>query len=285
MPHVDGVEHRHVEAGGLRMHVAEAGAGEPLVMLHGWPQHWYCFRKLIPPLAERYRVICPDLRGFGWTDAPASGYEKVQLAADVEALLEVLELDRVRLIGHDWGGVAGYILCVQRPELVSRFMALNTGHLWAKVDLRSLSQIWRFWYAALISLPLAGGGFVRALPDIFERRCDLGSDRGVWSREEIKTFADQFREPERVRATQLVYRTFLTTEMLQSARGRWDGARLRVPTLHLHGLTDGAVHPAVLRGWEEHTDDMRLELVPDCGHFIAEQCPAIVLERAREFFA
>jgi pimeloyl-ACP methyl ester carboxylesterase len=285
MPHVEGVEHRYVQVDGLRMHVAEAGAGEPLVMLHGWPQHWYCFRKLIPPLAERYRVICPDLRGFGWTDAPPSGYEKVQLAADVQELLEVLELDQVRLIGHDWGGVTGYILSAQRPELVSRFVALNTGHLWATVDLRSLSQIWRFWYAALISLPLVGGRFVRALPDIFERRCDLGSDRGVWSEEEIKAFADQLREPERGRATQLVYRTFLTSEMLQSARGRWEGTRLHVPTLHLHGITDGAIHPAVLRGWEEHADDMRLELVPDCGHFIAEQRPEVVLERSLEFFA
>ena len=70
MPHVEGVEHRFVDVNGLRMHVAEAGEGEPLVMLHGWPQHWYEWRHLIRPLAETRRVICPDLRGLGWTDAP-----------------------------------------------------------------------------------------------------------------------------------------------------------------------------------------------------------------------
>jgi pimeloyl-ACP methyl ester carboxylesterase len=64
LPRVDGVEHRWVEAGGVRLHLAEAGEGEPLVLLHGWPQHWYEWREVIGPLAERYRVICPDLRGF-----------------------------------------------------------------------------------------------------------------------------------------------------------------------------------------------------------------------------
>ena len=74
-PNVPGVQHSFVDAGGLRTHVAEAGEGEPLVMLHGWPQHWYVWRHVIPRLAETYRVICPDLRGLGWTEAPADGYE------------------------------------------------------------------------------------------------------------------------------------------------------------------------------------------------------------------
>ena len=72
MPHVDGVEHRHVDVGGLRLHVAEAGDGEPLVMLHGWPQHWFMWRKLIPTLAERYRVICPMRGSAGATRPPAA---------------------------------------------------------------------------------------------------------------------------------------------------------------------------------------------------------------------
>src|SRR6059058_6686702 len=98
-PAVEGVEvtHRYVDIGGLRMHVAEAGEGEPLVMLHGWPQHWYLWRHQIPELSKRYRVICPDLRGFGWSDAPAGRYEKETLAADLIALLDALGLERVRL--------------------------------------------------------------------------------------------------------------------------------------------------------------------------------------------
>ncbi|MCW2564729.1 MAG: putative hydrolase or acyltransferase of alpha/beta superfamily, partial [Mycobacterium sp.] len=90
LPQLDGVEHRFLDLPGLRMHVAEAGSGEPLLLLHGFPQHWWAWRKVIPALAERYRVICPDLRGAGWTDAPADGYTSDQLTADILGLLDAL---------------------------------------------------------------------------------------------------------------------------------------------------------------------------------------------------
>ena len=84
-PHVAGVEHRFLDAGGLRMHLAEAGEGRPIVMLHGWPQHWYLWRRLIPLLAPQARLLCPDLRGFGWTEAPRRGYNRETMAEDVLA--------------------------------------------------------------------------------------------------------------------------------------------------------------------------------------------------------
>src|SRR4051812_20895836 len=105
LPHVEGVEHVYIDAGGLRTHVATAGPadGEPVVCLHGWPQNWYLWREVTGPLANAgYRVICPDLRGFGWTDAPRRGYEKEQLASDVFALIDAMGLEHVKLMGHDW---------------------------------------------------------------------------------------------------------------------------------------------------------------------------------------
>ena len=90
IPHVAGVDHEFVDAGGLRTHVATAGEGPPVVLLHGWPQHWYEWRDVIPRLAPHARVICPDLRGFGWTEVPERGYEKDQLKRDVLALLDAL---------------------------------------------------------------------------------------------------------------------------------------------------------------------------------------------------
>ena len=100
LPQIEGIEHRFVELQGIRLHIAEAGQGESLLLLHGWPQHWYMWRHLIPQLAAHYRVLCPDLRGFGWSAAPKSGYEKEQLATDISALLETLGLERVRLISY-----------------------------------------------------------------------------------------------------------------------------------------------------------------------------------------
>src|SRR5262245_54016411 len=90
-PPLAGVEHRFVAIEpGLRLHVAEAGAGEPLLLVHGWPQHWWAWRKIIPRLAAHHRLICPDLRGFGWSDAPPTGYAKEQLADDLINLLDAL---------------------------------------------------------------------------------------------------------------------------------------------------------------------------------------------------
>src|SRR4051812_3665843 len=82
MPHVAGVEHSFHEVDGVRLQVAQAGDGPPLVLLHGWPQHWWSWRHLIGPLAERYRVICPDIRGMGWSDATRTGYDLPRLTRD-----------------------------------------------------------------------------------------------------------------------------------------------------------------------------------------------------------
>src|SRR4051794_2455046 len=109
MPEVAGVTHRDVDVGGVRLHVAEAGEGPPLLLLHGWPQHWWCWRYVIGELATTHRVIAPDLRGFGWSDAPPGDYAKATFAADVLALMDAEGLDRVRVIGHDWGGYTAFL--------------------------------------------------------------------------------------------------------------------------------------------------------------------------------
>jgi pimeloyl-ACP methyl ester carboxylesterase len=83
LPRVVGVTHRFVDIPGLdgpvRLHVAEAGEGDALLMLHGWPQHWYCRRHMVPDLARDYRLIMPDLRGFGWSGAPGYGYDPLDV--------------------------------------------------------------------------------------------------------------------------------------------------------------------------------------------------------------
>ena len=130
LPEVAGVNHRYLEVDGIRFHIAEAGVGEPLVMLHGWPQNWYMWRRLVAPLGERYRLIMPDLRGLGWSDAPPSGYNKERLASDVLALLDQLGVDRFRLMGHDWGGLISYFIALRENSRVERLMPLNIIHPW-----------------------------------------------------------------------------------------------------------------------------------------------------------
>lgn len=287
MPELPGVEHRWVDAGGVRLHVAEAGAGEPVVCLHGWPQNWWGWRGIIPGLAERYRVICPDLRGFGWSDAPRMGYEKSQFAADVAALLDALELRDVRLVGHDWGGVAGFILCLERPDLVRNYLALNTAHPWPRMEGRRLPDMRRFWYQWLISTPLIGRLAVQSLSKLPpERSYRITGSSTAWNEQDTHVFLGQFAERERAWASVQTYRTFVVRELAAMVRGRYRDKRLKTPVLWLHGTGDPVIRPFMLQGTEPYSDaEVKIELVDGVGHFIADERPEPVLERALSFFA
>jgi pimeloyl-ACP methyl ester carboxylesterase len=284
-PHVDGVSHRRVRARGLEFHVAEAGAGEDAVLcLHGWPQHWYEWRHLLPALADRHRVLAMDLRGFGWSDAPRDGYEKENLADDVLAVLDALEIDRVKLVGHDWGGWIGFLLCLKAPERFDRYLALNILTPWIERR-RALPRAWRFWYQWLILSPGLGYRLHRGGKFVPRVLVGASTDRDAWDEEALRSFADNLAEPDRARACVQMYRVFNLREIGPIMRGRYARQRLTVPTRMLFGTGDAALRPELLAGYERHTDDMEVELVPDCGHFIADEKPGLVAERARAFFA
>jgi pimeloyl-ACP methyl ester carboxylesterase len=279
LPHVAGVAHHYVDAGGLRVHVAEAGAGPPLVLLHGWPQHWYEWRHVLGPLAARHRVLCPDLRGFGWSDAPAAGYEKETLAGDLVALLDALGIEQTGLIGHDWGGWVGFLACMRAPARIGRYLALNIVHPFQRLDRAVLAYLPRTWYQAVIAAPLVGR---RTMPGLarFVLRHGAGRDRGTFTRAELDAFADVLRDPERARAAVAMYRTFAGREAVPVLRGRYRPEQLTVPTKIVFGARDLLIGTRLLRG-----GDLEIELVPDCGHFIAEERPDLVAERALAFFA
>jgi pimeloyl-ACP methyl ester carboxylesterase len=128
LPHVPGMTHRFITVRGVRLHVAEAGSGDPVLLLHSFPQHWYAWRHMVPLLAGQYRLICPDWRGFGWSGAPRGGYGTRARVADLFALMDALGLGRVRLIGHDWGAHAALGAALEAPERVSHLLAVNAGH-------------------------------------------------------------------------------------------------------------------------------------------------------------
>lgn len=284
LPEVAGVEHRFVEVGGGRIHVAEAGAGEPLLMLHGFPQHWYEWRKLIGPLAEHYRVLCPDLPGFGWSDPPAGGYGKESLADDMAALMDALGLERAGLVGHDWGGWIGFLLCLRHPQRVSRYLALNIYHPFIGPSLRATGSLWRFWYQAVIASPWLGRRAVARAGSRSGVLRWIAAGPEAWTDEDLAEFTGQFSDPVRADAAVQLYRTFLLHEMRGVIAGRYRRMRLQTPTLLLFGTGDKVQQARNLEGYQRYADDMRVELVPGTGHFIADERPELVLERALDFF-
>jgi pimeloyl-ACP methyl ester carboxylesterase len=279
LPQLDGVTHRTVVARGLRFHVAEAGSGEPIVLLHGWPQHWWVWRHVVALLAPHARLVMIDLRGFGWSDAPAGGYDKQTMADDVLAVLDVLGLERVRLIGHDWGAWIGFLACAAAPERFAAFLALGSPRPLGKPRARQLLQIWRFAYQVVLAAPGLGRRLIAS--ERFMARVILAGavHRDAWTREDLRAFTAVLAEPARARASVLLYRTFLTREA-----GRTPGGRLPMPTRIMVGAGDPAIRPFLLEGAERDADDLVVEIVPDCGHFVPEEHPELVAERARALF-
>jgi pimeloyl-ACP methyl ester carboxylesterase len=265
------------------MHVAEAGPpdGDPVVLVHGFPQHWYEWRGLVPLLSERYRMIMPDLRGLGWTEITERGYEKDNLARDLLALLDALELERVKLIGHDWGGYAGFLACLFAPERFERFLVSNVIHPWPRANARGLLNAWRLAYQLPLIAPVLGPRVTR-IPGFVKRM--LKSQPGVFTDEELEAFEAPLRDPERAKVTARYYRSFQVRDMPKLIRGHWRAYRLHVPTLLLFGTGDFAIHPSALEGYEPYADDMRVEFVEGAGHFLVDARPDLVAERALEFF-
>jgi len=285
-PVVDGVRHRWVEARGLRFHVAEAGEGDDVVLcLHGWPQHWYEWRDLMPRLAAAgHRAIAIDLRGFGWSDAPRDGYEKENLATDILAVLAALDLERVKLVGHDWGGWIGFLLCLRAPERFSQYLSLNILTPWPSTR-AFVPELWRFWYQLVIAAPVLGYQAHRSGQFVPKVLVGGSTVRGNWDEATLRSFGDNLAEPDRARACVQMYRVFQLHESAAILRGRYAHDRLTVPTRLLFGTDDTALRPQLNAGYQHHADDMQIELVPGCGHFIADEKPDLVAARALEFFA
>jgi pimeloyl-ACP methyl ester carboxylesterase len=275
------VHRRFVDAGGLRMHVVEAGEGRPAVLLHGWPQHWYLWREVIPLLAPHRRVICPDLRGFGWTDAPRSGYDRETMAGDVLALLDELGLEQVDLVGHDWGGWIGFLLCLRHPARVRRFLALGVVPPWPSRTWRSFLETWRLAYQIPLALPWLG----RFAVEHGLARLLLQPGADAFSEADVKTFTDRLRG-ERARASELLYRTFLMREAGPVLAGRYERLLpLTVPTLLVNGAHDPVIPTRVVREQAAREDSLELEMVADAGHFVVDENPDLVAERALSFLA
>ena len=279
LPPVAGVRHRHVELDEVRLHVAEAGEGPPLVLLHGWPQHWWSWRRVIPRLAEDHRVIVPDLRGWGWSDAPPGDYAKTTFAADVLALLDREGLDRVTLVGHDWGGWTAFLLALDHPERVDRLVALDVVPPWpGPPQLRHLALPLLGSYQVALATPglgarlmTAGNGFVRVM-------IRGGSGSGMrWTRQELDAYAEVLREPARAAASSACYRTFLTRELPASVRDGHGPGDLEVPSLLIMG-GESAIRRVL---GPRPSRNLRVETIAGAGHFLPEESPEPVVELVR----
>ena len=276
-PPLEGVTHRTVEVAGLSVHVAEAGPADapPLLLQHGWPQHWWSWRRVVPLLAQDFRLLMPDLRGHGWTGAPAAGYDKEHLATDLLGVLDALGLPQVQLVGHDWGGWTGFLACLRAPERFSSFLALSIPPPFQH-PARRLLQLWRAAYQLPLSTPVLGEALVRQGSAVEQLIRAATSVPGTFTAADLRAYSSVLADPARARASTQVYRTFLTREAAPVWRGRYRAEDLRVPTRLVAGEDDLVVHPSLLVDFPGE-----VTLLPGVGHFLPEEAPQVVADAVR----
>ena len=275
LPELDGVEHSfHDLPTGVRVHLASAGPQDapPVLALHGWPQHWWSWRDVIAELSDEFRLLCPDLRGLGWSGVPDDhDYRKQRMADDAIALLDALGVDRVRLVGQDWGGWIALLAALTAPERVSSLIVMSIGHPWVPPKV-SLRNGWRLWYQLPLAAPFAGERVVRdgRYPQGVLR--DGRRDGRRWSAAEEAVYLDVVRQPEVAHASSKLYRDFLLHDLLGSralARRRFEmPARLVI----------GSREPfrAFAAGFRGEID-----VIDGAGHFLPEEAPQAVADRIR----
>jgi pimeloyl-ACP methyl ester carboxylesterase len=275
---------RRVDIGGLRLHVREAGPpdGDPLLLVHGWPQHSGCWARVASRLEDRYRCVMPDLRGFGLSDAPSGGYEKERLRDDLIALIDELGLRRVGYVGHDWGAYIGFLLALHAPERLTGLLALSVAHPWpSRHDRLNPVRLGALAYQLPLSTPGLGPALMRR--GLTRRILERGAPPGTYTERELASYDSSMGTPGGARVTTAMYRSFLVGE-LPSIAARGLSGRLTVPTRLLVGARDPIIRGADLRGYEQRADDMEVERVPGAGHFLPDELPELVAARTRAFF-
>ncbi|MEU5212670.1 alpha/beta hydrolase [Streptomyces sp. NPDC020742] len=275
---------RYVDVDGLRLHAVTGGQGPALLLVGGWPQTWYAWRLVMPALAPDFTIVAVDPRGVGLSDKPLDGYDTGTLARDLVGLMAALGHRRFAMVGHDVGMWTGYALAADHPGRLTRLVV-------AEAAIPGLSP----------SPPLFGGARAndRLWHFAFNRLTDINEEL-VRGREHLY-FGHQFAtkavrplpehavrhyvdplaaDPAALRASFACYRALDTTiEQNQRRRTR----RLTLPVLTIAGAENSA--ELVGDTMRLAADDVESLILPDCGHYPAEEAPKAVLSALTDFLA
>jgi pimeloyl-ACP methyl ester carboxylesterase len=277
--------HRDVSANGVRLHVAEAGTGPLVLLLHGFPEFWWSWRHQLVGLADAgFRVVAPDLRGYGASDKPPRGYDAVTLAADVAGLVRALGERDAMIVGHDWGGLLAWTVGTLHPRVVRRLAVLDAPH---PLRLRSAlvtdprGQLRASRYAFGFQTPrLAESLLIRNdaeyVAGLFERWSGPAWQRSGDYAEAVRRCREAVRIPKTAHCALEYYRWMLRSVL------RPDGLRfakllsepVTAPTLQLHGSLDSCLLPRTAQGSGRYVAAAyEWRLLDGVGHFVHQEAP------------
>jgi pimeloyl-ACP methyl ester carboxylesterase len=279
--------HRMATVNGIQLHYVIGGKGDPIVLLHGWPQTWYAWHKVMPALARNYTVIAPDLRGLGDSSKPVTGYDGNTTAEDIYQLLTQLNLDgKIYLVGHDVGAQTAYSYTAIHPNNVSKLVIMD--YIFPGFYPPRLEGVCCWWFSFHQT---------RDIPELLtagnEREYLSWHYRGLAYNPEAITEADidkyvsSYSAPGGMRAGFEYYRAFPINEEQNKALSE---TKLEIPVLAL----GGDIYPALggdapgnfaLESTQALATNVTGITVPLSGHYMPEEQPQFVVEQLTKFFS
>ena len=281
------ITHHYAEVGEVMLHYVTAGSGPPLVLIHGWPQTWWEWKRIIPALAERYTVIAPDMRGLGDSSRPLTGYDKRTVANDIWRLVtENLGHQRFRLAGHDWGGPTAFALASAHPEAVERLAIIDVV---IPGDGGEFSEGGRRWHHQFHMTPDLPEALVAGRERIYLQWFyqTFAYKPGAISDADLDEYVRTYSQPGALRAGFSFYRA-LPQDAKDNAALLATGFRLPMPVL---GVAGGVSYPhgrgrgqSVEESLRRVASNVRAVVLPECGHFVPEEQPEALSRLLLEHF-
>lgn len=277
---------KRARVNGVELAYFDLGAGTPLILIHGWPNHSFSWRPVARLLASNYRVIGVDLRGCGDSEAVDTGFDKRTLAADVRALVDHLALGKVVVVGHDWGVTVSFRFAFDYPE-VTTALIVSQGRLPLLASATELMyspqqarERWYFNFNLVPDLPEIVIG--RSLREYFTHLCrQFSAGRDVYSSRDIDELQRVLSRSNGLRAGLGFYRTSGNVDVKDWEQHK--GKLLSIPVLALWGKADPVVPPEFLVGLETYVPDLEIRMHETAAHFLPEEEPLWFAENALDF--
>jgi pimeloyl-ACP methyl ester carboxylesterase len=278
------VEHQKIATNGIQLHAVSQGEGSLILMLHGFPEFWYSWRHQIPALAADHKVVALDLRGYNESDKPTglAAYCISELVEDVRGVIRALGYASCTLIGHDWGGAISWKVAQAYPELIDRLIVLNFPHpARFAAGLRTPQQLVRSWYIFFFQLPFLPEKLLQAFHYQMIATILQGTaiDKSSFSKADLDVYRQAAAKPGALTAMLNYYRANLR----QAGGLADDGDVLEMPTLLIWGEADLALGKELTYGTEAYVRNLTLRYIPQCSHWVQQECPDLVNQFIREF--
>ena len=278
------MEHHTAAIKDVRLHYVRAGEGDPVVLLHGWPQTWHEWRQVIPALAEKYTVIVPDLRGLGASSKPDGGYDTNNVADDVHELVVSLGFDSVYLAGHDWGAATAYSYAAQFRnevkklgffEMVVPGFGIMEGAMGPQPGGNFL---WHMGFQSVPDIPFA---LIQGREDVYLRWFfdHYAYDPSAVSDEDAAVYIRAMTHVGALRAGLEYYKAFFETAAQNEEHRK---TPLEIPVSAWGG--EACLGPLPKECMELAASDVRGGVIERCGHWVGEERPDFITAELLDFF-